>query len=754
MIFYKQFFSFILTHFVSRTVPRLFNTVISGIVLIILIIILQIGIDATTFWLDAEVPHYFSGLFYAPYFFSRVLPISVVFLFALSYIFISSFVVITGKDVVSPHRACLTTFRYGWNIVWTMSISSVFLLGIYISGPLSLFLLPIVWTFAFFLTPYVVLFENKTGLSALFSAFMIIKTYGERAIILIVIYFSTVMLSIVSVYYYLPNMIFGPYHFMFFLLFILVLYISLPFHTIFFLAVYIFKKPVLEVSFPKFSAVLASISLISLVTFITITQAPTVYTIVLNSLQEQNILAETETMDDAHWVINTGYFGKLTVVDDGFVVLSINEDLPSLLFSKLNQQGELIFTKQFAISNSTIINSVTTDENRNILVFSQTRKAEQGDSLQYERPYNWYGTLTKFTNKGELIWSKRLSDYDINSQNNLIFETSQGNYFVAGNTLQEKITTFERSGKNHKNLDGNTQSYLYMMQISRNGEIILQKRISHIESAGDNKLLDAYPTSDNGFLFVSNYNTGVIITKVNSRFETVSSKDITDLNASSLTPKTDDTFSLYATNLKEKTLSVYTISSLSNANNEIFIQKEKNIHVQNGNIIDSTVTQNGDQLFLFQETTYGESVIDTLVNYYNPFIKQYPNLGIYPNISRQSYLLKISSDGKTIWSNRLKDYTGRPDNIIHKRDGGYVVSTSDMSSGKLVIVSTNKEGIVPGCSYSNPSIPFTTTDIQQSYYNPKEVYLESHPSSFELEDSVIKEVTGLVETLDIEYICK
>jgi hypothetical protein len=188
-------------------------------------------------------------------------------------------------------------------------------------------------------------------------------------------------------------------------------------------------------------------------------------------------------------------------------------------------------------------------------------------------------------------------------------------------------------------------------------------------------------------------------------------------------------------------------------NNKIFVHKEKNVSGRRNYIRDATIDQNGNHIFLYSDATYGESTLDTIMNLYNPFIRENRTFRIYPNSIGQSYIVTLSPDGTPIWTNVLKDYRGRPTEIVPNNNGYTIMTTDTFRVDELILVSTNNEGKIPGCDYAQSSVPISITDVNKKVW-AKETRLTEHSSSFRLQDVPLKEATGSAATLDIEHICE
>ena len=90
-----------------------------------------------------------------------------------------------------------------------------------------------------------------------------------------------------------------------------------------------------------------------------------------------------------------------------------------IFVTKLNDSGEVQFTKQIGTSNDEIANAITTDSNNNIYVTGFTLGNLDGNNFGRKDIF-----IIKINNSGEIIFTKQIGDESDNEANSIVYDDS------------------------------------------------------------------------------------------------------------------------------------------------------------------------------------------------------------------------------------------------------------------------------------------------------------------------------------------
>lgn len=420
-----------------------------------------------------------------------------------------------------------------------------------------------------------------------------------------------------------------------------------------------------------------------------------------------------------------------------------------IFISKLDNNGNFVWAKQFGANGQDVGHSIATDNNGNVYVtgnFMGTIDFDPGiGTYNLTSNGNTDIFILKLNSSGNFIWAKQFggtnSDIGLDDMNNI---------YTIGNFTG--IVDFD-PGAGVYNLTANSNSDIFISKLDSNGSFIWAKQIAGTnEAVGLSLTLDtAYNVYTTGYFTgtydfdpsTNNYNltsttTDVFISKLDSNGNFVWAKQIEGnapgIYSHSIT--TDDSTNIYITGYFYDTIdfdpSINTYNLTSNGNADIFISK---LDV-NGNFVWAKHLggSSADIGFSIKSDNYG-NIYTT--GYFQGTVDFDPDTSIYNLISagnRDIFLLKLNSNGNFVWANQFGGINGDYGNEIAIDELGNIYLTGyftetvdfDPSTNTFQLTSFGSRDIyVLKLSEELTSLNeiLNTTELATIYPNPTLQYL-------------------------------
>lgn len=343
-----------------------------------------------------------------------------------------------------------------------------------------------------------------------------------------------------------------------------------------------------------------------------------------------------------------------------------------IFISKLDNNGNFVWAKQFGANGQDVGYSIATDNNGNVYAtghFMGTIDFDPGIGT-YNLTSNGNNDIfiLKLNSSGNFIWAKQFGGTNNDIGRSVVVD-DMNNIYTTGNFTG--IVDFDPNGGVY-NLTANSNSDIFISKLDSNGSFIWAKQIAGTNEAiclnltldtANNIYYTGYFTGTYDFdPSTNNYNltsttTDVFVSKLDSNGNFVWVKQI-EGNASGIyshSITTDDSTNIYITGYFYDTIdfdpSINTYNLTSNGSSDIFIIKldvngnflwAKHLGGSSGEIGLSIKSDNYDNIYT---TGYFQGTVD-----FDPDTSMY-NLTSLGN--RDIFLLKLNSNGNFVWANQF-----------------------------------------------------------------------------------------------------
>ncbi|MFG6687048.1 T9SS type B sorting domain-containing protein [Mariniflexile sp. HNIBRBA6329] len=220
------------------------------------------------------------------------------------------------------------------------------------------------------------------------------------------------------------------------------------------------------------------------------------------------VVSNAITLDDQNNIYITGYFGVQVTFGAGTLTattLYSNSNSRDAFFAKYSQDGNFIWAKSFGgMNDETGGRDIKLDSSNNIYVsgaISGLVVFGAGEPNETTLIANYDMFISKYTEKGELIWVRKAGSSRHTSAKNMDLDAN-GNIYITGNFFYD--ITFAESEPNEIKLNRNNEQ-AYIAKYDSNGQFIWAKSPYFYSDDGTNISGDIKVINDNRIVYTGAY---------------------------------------------------------------------------------------------------------------------------------------------------------------------------------------------------------------------------------------------------------